>query len=76
MISQPSSYLKAIYSTLVAIIGSLATVMVGDVTIGDITQGQWVVIAGAALAAFGGTYGISNRAVTQPVRMSGGTTGE
>jgi hypothetical protein len=52
---------KAIYAALVAGLGGLAAILVGDVGFGDITSGQWVTIALAALIAGGGVYGISNK---------------
>jgi hypothetical protein len=53
--------LKALYATAVAGLGSLAAVLVGDLSLGAVTAGQWVTIALAALVAGGGVYGISNR---------------
>lgn len=53
--------LKAFYAALIAALSGLVTVLVGDMGFGDLTAGQWVTIALAALVAFGGTYGISNR---------------
>lgn len=52
---------KAIYSTIVAFLGSLVTVLVGDVGFGDITAGQWVAAVLVALVAGGGVYGITNK---------------
>jgi hypothetical protein len=51
---------KAVYATLVAALGSLAAILVGDVGFGDVTAGQWVTIALAGLVAGGGVYGIAN----------------
>lgn len=51
---------KAIYATVVAGLGALVTVLVGDVGIGDVTDGQWAFIAFTALVAGGGVYGIRN----------------
>jgi hypothetical protein len=53
--------LRAFYAALVAALSGLVTVLVGDSGLGDLTAGQWVTIALAALVAFGGVYGISNR---------------
>jgi hypothetical protein len=53
--------LRAFYAGIVALLGSLVTVLVGDVGFTDISAGQWVAAALAALVAFGGVYGISNR---------------
>jgi hypothetical protein len=49
---------KAVYGGLVAGLGSLAIVMVGDVGFADITDGQWVAAALEALIVAGGIYGI------------------
>ena len=49
---------KAAFGALVAALGSLAVIMVGDVGFGDVTQGQWVGIALEALIVGGGVYGI------------------
>lgn len=52
---------KAVYAGLVAGLGALAAVLVGDVGFTDVTAGQWVTVALAALVAGGGVYGIPNR---------------
>ena len=52
---------KAIYAAAVAGLGALGAVLVGDLSLSAVTAGQWVVIATAALLAFGGTYKITNR---------------
>jgi len=49
---------KAVYSGAVAFIGQVAIILVDDAVIADITQGQWAVIAGFTLAAFGGVLGL------------------
>ena len=54
---------KAWYAGAVAGLASLATVLVGDVSFGDVTSGQWVAIVLAALVAGGGTYGLRNKPV-------------
>ena len=53
-------YAKAIYAFVVAGLGSLAAVLVGDVSFGDVTDGQWVTVVLAALVAGGGVFGIKN----------------
>lgn len=53
--------LRAFYAAAAAVLGSLATVLVGDADFSEVTAGQWVTIALAGLVAFGGVYGISNR---------------
>jgi len=52
---------KAFYAGLVSGLGALAAILVGSVGFTDVTAGQWVAVAVAALVAFGGVYGISNR---------------
>ena len=49
---------KAAFAFLVAFLGALAVVMVGDVGFSDISDGQWVGAALAGLIAAGGVYGI------------------
>lgn len=51
---------KAIYAGAIAGLGSLVTVLVGDASLGDVTDGQWATIVLAALIAAGGVYGIRN----------------
>jgi hypothetical protein len=51
-------FLKAGYAFVLAGLGSIATVLVGDTTFGDVTDGQWVTAAVVAIAAAGGVYGI------------------
>jgi hypothetical protein len=49
---------KAAFGGLVAFLGALTTVMVGDVGFGDVTDGQWVSAILTALIAAGGVWGI------------------
>jgi hypothetical protein len=51
---------KAILAAVIAALGSLATVMVGDTGFGDLKPGQWVTIALAVTVAFGSVYGVKN----------------
>lgn len=53
-------YAKAIYAAVVAGLGALAAVLVGDVGLGDLSDGQWVTVVLAALVAGGGVAGIKN----------------
>jgi hypothetical protein len=48
--------LKATYAAVVSALSGLVTVLVGDTTFTNLSAGQWVTIALAALVAFGGTY--------------------
>jgi hypothetical protein len=52
--------LRAIYAFLIAFIGSLVTVLVGDTGFSDISDGQWLSAVLFGLFAFGGVYGLSN----------------
>ena len=54
--------LKAFYAALVSGLGALQVALVGGESLGQLTGGQWVTIVTAALLAFGGVYGIANRA--------------
>lgn len=53
-------FAKAIYAFVVAGLGALATPLVGDTGFGDLSAGQWITVALAALVAGGGVYGIRN----------------
>ncbi len=47
---------KATYALVVAFLGSIATVLVDDAGLGDLTDGQWITAALAAIVAAGGVY--------------------
>lgn len=49
---------KAAFGGIVAALGTLTVVMVGDVGFGDITDGQWVAAILEGLVVAGGVYGI------------------
>ena len=49
---------KAIFAGVVAGLGALGAIMVGDVGFSDVTSGQWVAVVLAALVAAGGVYHI------------------
>ena len=51
---------KALYVFIIAFLGALTTVMVGDVGFGDITDGQWVSAVLTGLIAASGMLGITN----------------
>jgi hypothetical protein len=53
--------LKAFYAAAIAALSGLVTVLVGNTGLGDLTTGQDITIALAALVAFGGVYGLTNR---------------
>lgn len=58
------AWVGAIFAAISAGLASLATILVGDATLADITQGQWVAVAiavvSAGAAAFGLVYHTSN----------------
>ena len=49
---------KAAFGGVVSFLGSLTVVMVGDVSFGDVTDGQWLAAVLTGLIAAGGVYGI------------------
>ena len=51
---------KAVIGAVVAGLGSLVAVLVGDVGLDDVTAGQWVTIALATFGALGAVYGVPN----------------
>lgn len=57
----PGLYAKAIYAFVVAGLGALAAVLVGDAGLSDLSDGQWVTVVLAALVAGGGVFGIPNK---------------
>lgn len=52
---------KAVYAALVAFLGSIGVVLVGDTGLGELTAGQWVAAVLAALIAAGGVWNIPYR---------------
>ena len=51
---------KALFAGLVAFLGGLAAVLVGDASLSDVTLAQWVTIILATVIAIGGVFGITN----------------
>jgi hypothetical protein len=49
---------KAAYGGIVAFLGSLVVVMVGDVGFADVQDGQWLAAVLEGLIVGGGVYGI------------------
>ncbi|MGH7790763.1 MAG: hypothetical protein ACREOB_00470 [Thermodesulfobacteriota bacterium] len=60
----PLEYVKAIYGAVLAFLSSIATVLIGDVTLGQVTQGQWLTAAIAGLVTGGGIFGVANKTPT------------
>jgi len=52
---------QALYAALVAGLAALGGLLVNDTAIADVTAGQWVFVASAALVAFGGVYRLTNK---------------
>ena len=52
---------KAIYAAVVAAISGTILVTLNDVTFGEVTQNQWLVIGLSVVVAGGGVYGLSNK---------------
>ena len=50
--------IKALYAGLTVFLGGVAAIVVGDATIGSITDGQWIVIVLATVIAVGGVLGL------------------
>lgn len=51
---------KALYAGIFGALGALGVVLVGDMSLAAVTDGQWVAIAVVGLGAFGGVFGIRN----------------
>lgn len=49
---------KAAYAGIVAMLGSLVVVMVGEVGFSDVQDGQWLAAVLEGLIVAGGVYGI------------------
>ena len=45
-------YIKALAAVLISVLGALAVVVVGDMTLGDLTTAQWITVVLAGLAEF------------------------
>lgn len=52
---------KAILAGVIAFLGSLVTVLVGNNSLGDLTDGQWAAAVLAGLVALAAVYGVPNR---------------
>ena len=57
--SNAKALVAAIWGALTGLISSLTVVLVGDATLGDLTQGQWLAVIAATVAGFGGGYGLT-----------------
>lgn len=61
MVTYLGSILKALLASAIAFVGALATALIDDKSIGEITDGQWVSAVLAGLVALGAVYGVPNR---------------
>lgn len=52
---------KAVLAALLAGLTALGAYLVNNTSLDQVTAGQWVYVAIAALVALGGVYGISNK---------------
>lgn len=52
---------KALLGSAIAFLGSLATALVDDKGLGEVTDGQWVTAVLAGLVALGAVYAVPNR---------------
>ncbi len=55
------SALKAFVGATTALIGSLALLVTGDETLANVTQAEWIVVAGEVLAVFAAIYFPTNK---------------
>lgn len=53
---------KAVFAGLVAFLGGLAAILVGDASLADVTVAQWITVALSTLLAVGGVFGLTNGA--------------
>ncbi len=57
------SAIKAFLGALIALVGSLALLVTGDETLANVTQAEWLVVAGEVLAVFSAVYFPTNKTV-------------
>lgn len=55
-----SQYLKAFVGAAIAFLSALSTALVDDKSIGDLSDGQWVVAVIAFLTAFAAVWAVPN----------------
>jgi predicted regulator of Ras-like GTPase activity (Roadblock/LC7/MglB family) len=65
LIERMPVYAKAIYAGISAALLTLATILVGDMTLGELTQAQWLMVVIAFLGVGGGTAAIPNAKTPQ-----------
>jgi hypothetical protein len=57
-------YVKGFVALLIAIVGALAVVVVGDMTLGDVTTSQWLAVAAVGLAELLAVIGLQRAPAT------------
>ena len=63
------AWVAAIFAALSAGLASLAVSLVGDMTLTDLTQAQWVAVAISVVTAFGGAYGLTYSVTNAPAKL-------
>lgn len=63
MLSQPSTYVKAIWTFVTTLLAQLILVTVGDMSPADLTWAQWLAIALNTIVITGGVFGLTNKEV-------------
>lgn len=56
-------YLKAFVAAVIAGLGALATALVDDKSLGDVSDGQWVAVVLAFVVALSAVFAVPNRQV-------------
>jgi hypothetical protein len=51
---------RALYAAVIAFLGASSAAITGDQGFTDLNTYQWLIIAGATVAAFGGVWGFVN----------------
>ena len=66
------AWAAAIWGAVTGIISSLTIVLIGDVTLDDLTQGQWLAVLAAAVGGFGGGFGLIWKVSNNDIDGGGG----
>lgn len=67
------AWVAAIWGALTGGLSSLAVVLVGNATLADLSQGQWLAIIVAAVAGFGGGFGLTYHTSNAPAASESAT---
>lgn len=64
------AWVAAIYASIGSALSGLTIVLIGDMTLSELSQAQWLAIGIAAFTNFGGAFGLtwatSNKPATTP----------